>query len=400
MPVRTRSTLIVRSALAAVIAAGTVVAVSGAAVAGSAAGLVSGQVLDRGAPVSGAVVTLTAWPNIATLSALPDDAAVATQVVATATTSTDGSYALTPDLAALSAGYREPDGTVNLELDATTNAAEQVYNISAADSSSATAAAHVGTAVASARPETVTFDLGRQTVADSLSAAPNQTASVPTDTFAATASGGPTKIPVPPPPCEGYQASTWYYQRQETFLDVYADAGAHGTVTLTSESSHTLGIGFDFDAAGWRASGSLTMETDTSSASSLTYAGGYQLSNEVNYRKFTEVCPGRDTRYEVRPEGFYAEQVPRLRVNVGGEYWTNCEKYFAGAEFVKDRGSNFDFTTGMHAPFVDVSAQASFSHNTEITFVVTSPQLLCGSTKQGPGSAPEAGMRPASDPGY
>ncbi len=75
--------------------------------------LVSGTVLSSGQAVSGAAVTMTAWPS----STGPVGSTVPTLKLAAVVTSSSGHYSLAPDLSAVPAAYRETDGTVNVDVE-------------------------------------------------------------------------------------------------------------------------------------------------------------------------------------------------------------------------------------------------------------------------------------------
>jgi hypothetical protein len=142
--------------------------------------LVSGQALDSGRAVSGASVTLTAWPNSDTLGKLADGATVPLVTISSASTDASGNYALSPDLAGLSSMYQEFDGTINVQVDVSTATATQTVTLPAALASTSSATLDT-TAVESIRSESVGFDLSTQTVAMSTNKATPQTMKVPVD---------------------------------------------------------------------------------------------------------------------------------------------------------------------------------------------------------------------------
>lgn len=101
--------------------------------------LVSGTVLSSGQAVSRAAVTMTAWPvNTARLAA---GATVPTLKSAVVTTFCGGKYPLSPDLSAVPVAYREPDGTVNVDIESTSGDYIQSLSVPVAIAGTPSAAA-------------------------------------------------------------------------------------------------------------------------------------------------------------------------------------------------------------------------------------------------------------------
>lgn len=329
----------------------------------------TGQVLARdGAPQADARVNLVAWPSTHVLSALPTGATIHTRLLVSSTTDRAGHYALRYDLATLSRSFTEPDGTVNLEVDTASAGGPEATD-------------HYSFSAKAASPT------HQDTVR--LAAAPSAESTFPV---------------APPDACStvGWTAGIWVRHRPEAFLDVYSDIGGKATVTETSTASHTLGVGLRVDSGGWGIEGTASLQNERGASSTVTYQAGKRIFNQVNYRRFHRRCrPGFDqpehTYREARPMGFYAQQVPALREDIGTQHWTNCTQYWSGS-YSKTRGRNREFAGGVKLPFMSLSSTAAFSNSMIETFHITDHQYLCGSTEMGWDMAPQAGTRAFNAP--
>jgi hypothetical protein len=354
--------------------------------------VLSGRVLSAGRAVSRADVTLVAWPNAHTLGTLANGARVPLATISTAVTDANGRYSLSPDVAGLGAAYREPDGTVNVEVDASSTTAAQTYNVSIAAPSSV-ASTNDMIAVASSRPEQVSFDLSDQTVTTAMNGAPAMTKQVAAARHAAVPSakismgsaagmqpdGGGVN-------CTSW-ASTYYPARQEVVTAIYTDSTARAYMTETSSSSHTLGIGYAVDSGGWGQSGTANYTTNSSTAVTVGYSRATQVSNQVNTRRFETLCkwiadgvPGQREYHSVRASGgFYSFLTPSLNKYLYNMTWSPCILYGADVTIEKQHGSDYEYSTGFKAPYVSLSAQAVYSSNTHITFHTTDREWFCPS---------------------
>jgi hypothetical protein len=385
----------------AVVAAGP----SDAAPAASGA-VLSGQVLSAGKAVPGTDVTLVAWPNADTLGTLADGAPVPLATISTAVTDADGSYSLSPDLAGLGAAYRESDGTVNVEVDASSPTAMQTYNVSIA-APSTPAATYDTIAVATSRPEQVSFDLSEQTVTTAMNGAPAITKQVAVSRHAAVSSASMSMAPAAGVQPDGggvnctSWASTYYPSRQEVVMAVYTDSTARAYVTETTASAHTLGIGAAVDNGGWSQAGTASYTTHNETTVKVGYSQATQVSNQVNSRRFETLCkwiadgvPGQRAYHSVRASGGFATFLtPSLNKSLYNMTWTPCTLYPTDTTFTKSHGSDYEYSTGFKAPYISLSSQAAFSANTEIEFHTTSPEWFCPSSGTSLINAPMVGAR-------
>lgn len=187
---------------------------------------------------------------------------------------------------------------------------------------------------------------------------------------------------------------------------MYSDGSAKATVKETTESEHKLGIGAAVDGGNWGADGTTEIDTHTAGYAQRTYNSLRRIFNQVNYRHFNRRCGMSGlpwtwhTYHQVRPEGFYDLQTESLsRKLAGQEYWTNCSRHSSGT-YGKIDGSNITYSGGVKLGFVNLSAQASFSHQTEESWHITRRNYLCGSTAAGWLNAPQAAARVSFSPPY
>jgi hypothetical protein len=361
--------------------------------------LVSGTVTDGSRPLSGALVTLTAWPDVDYLNTLATGDTVPTRVVASGTTTFLGAYSLAPDLSSLPSMYVEPDGTVNMDLDTVSGVAAQTWSISGATPGSL-ASTDPDLAVAPSGQETVSFNMASGTVTQQVRRSRAVVSRVATVRAPV---GNVHANPGAPPSCNytQYSAGPYIYHNPEKFAGVWTDAGGPATMSETSSSSHTLGIGLNIDNKGWGADATATIETENSTTSSIGYQHSYYLYNEVNYRHYTRSCQqytgGPQVHYDkARPHGFYSLQTPSLKVGINPMTWTECRTYTVGS-VGKNHGASQEYGLGVSLPFVSLSAHARYSNSTETDFTFTGvPELLCGNTSAGWASAPLAGDRQKS----
>jgi hypothetical protein len=378
--------------------------------------VVFGTVTSGSTPIGGATVTLTAWPNSATLASLPSDADVATRVVATGQTDQFGSYTLAAGLV-LPGNYVEPSGTVALEVEVAKDGVAQSHAFSAAlrDSDAATSS---DTIAVPGRPVEIDFDRAAQTVKDSGTSAPamNEDGPAPainsSPTFAMSVSVASNGSPVTPASASTASAGAsssgplhcgpWHPQNQylygvpEHFINLYTWRGAPTTLTEEVGSDHSLGIAVKMiGPSGWSASGSADISTDTSNGADATVTSSMAEYNQVNYRFFLQSCwkPNDDfagNNKAWRPLGFFALTPQGLETPVRHPSWSACAAYKAAQNVRKDKGSNVTYSAGVDLGFVSVSARASFSAHTRIEFHAAQATYVCGSDNRGPVGAPEA----------
>lgn len=370
--------------------------------------VVSGRVTVGLLGMSGARVTAVAWPNMATLDSLADDAEVPLAVVATTAAGAHGLYTLAPDVTSLAAMYREPDGAVNVQIDASTASSTQTFGLPFATPGSAVASDD--TVVDVSRPASLAFDLGGQTVTSSVGDEPATTTPVAVSGYADVGPDAVTPAAAAPnavsPDGGGATcttvAKTRYPARKEVFMNVYTDRNAHAVVTEKSSSSHTLGIGSAIDNGGWGAAGTASYTTHNDTTVTMPYTSATQISNQVNMRKFDRICgwvadgvAGHQTTHFIRASGgFYSFLTPGLNKSIYNMTWTlGCEPYPARSTFTKSHGKDYQFSTGLSAPYLSLSAQAAYSTSTEVTSSPSAKVLICPSNSQGLVQAPMAGAR-------
>jgi hypothetical protein len=363
--------------------------------------LVSGQVLNASVPVKGASINLTVWPNQAELSKLPVGATVSTRSIASIVTDAKGNYTLSPDLASLPAAYREPDGTVNLEMDATSTATTQEWNIPTAIPGSA-AAAMSTVAVATARPAGVSFNLGKATVTTRLAGSTRAhavtTAKAPSRSALARPGGNSAQTVTPDGPpfeggCAAWVTGATVVNNPERFMNLYAMTQAHASLAEKVGSSHTLGVAINYGSGGYSVSGSVAMHTTTSAGGTLSYSANRTVYNSVNYRQYSRRCYhsyGSEVEHEAKPAGFYDLQSKSAAISP--ITWTACSAPKSSGTWVKNQGSNVEFSVGVTLPFASVNSQAGFSADTEITWSPTASVVVCGNTENGWIISPQAGV--------
>ncbi len=387
----------------AALAVGAACAVSAGSAQAAPAGLLSGHVVDSAGRVStGMTVTLTAWPKASVIAALPNGATVPTKVVAVTHPDASGNYALNPNLAALGSTYTEPSGAVNLDVeisDAGSSVSSTGYNFSAAAPNTQAAATNPLVATQS-RPQSLGFNLRQQTATTALGSSAKVTRSSPNllagkapaasgARMAAAASGPVYGSPF----CYGgWKKASTYTKRSEAFMNLYTAgyASAHEEVG----SSHSLGIGTAVTGGGWSASGTLTVETTSGAGGDKTYTRNYQLRNPTNYAHLTLKCQGTKGgplgpmvtfyKHRVQSTGLtFLLTTPKAisdRVWGSGTSWKAKCNFYTHGNFYKTQGKNQQFASGVDAPFINLSAHAAYSKNTNAAWAIPKGgAYLCGS---------------------
>jgi hypothetical protein len=126
-------------------------------------------------------------------------------------------------------------------------------------------------------------------------------------------------------------------------------------VTETSASAHTLGTGYEVGSGSWSQNGEATYATHSSTTIAVPYTAPRRVSNQVNTRRF-------DTNCTVNSDGTITHRAVRA-------------------------------SGGFHAPYISMSAQASFSSNTEIQWTTSTKEWLCPSNYLGLVDAPSMGAK-------
>lgn len=366
----------------------------------SATALIAGTVVGpNGVAAADAIVSLIAWPTPEHLSELEIGDAVSTEVISTTSATSAGRYSFTPNLGALGPDYVTPDGSVNLELDATAGGSEQQWSIPAAlPGSAASTSAGPSTAVQTSRPASVDFDMYSDTLTEEIGATPAHTSSiatVPAPEFRTAYHASDVVDGVPPEGfCSAYVKYRLEPNRQEEFLNLYTFSG-HAQVTETLNSTHSLGVSLALSKGGWEVDGSANLEKDTSAGGEDSYTNNVRLSNAVNAEEYQQTCTTfsdtEEYHYMQRPDSFNQFLTAVDPINPIAWNASNCYRKTSGS-YWKTQGSNQDFAHGFKTPFIEVGSQAAYSQQTSVRWYPGSEgEWLCGSTSAGFLTSPFAG---------
>jgi len=374
----------------------------------------SGTVLnDDGSPAVGASVELDVWPTGEAIDALPEGADIPVTIGGYGRTDEAGNYTVFGNLSSLTANYVEDDGSVNADLNvAVSSGTAQSFSLSAALPGSQAAMAGDGVVVPGAAPDTLDFDLHSQSVTETTSTSTPATTHVPTTAGAAPAGTDPdadtaeladsrtayaAAVNSEPYPgqeiCNSWKVKKHYLNRSEKFMNLYAYGNT--VVEQTSSSSHSLGVGFAITGGSWGLSGHRTIETGRASGGRSGFSGNHQLYNEANEAHAMRLCWAYNNYnnqwYEHK---IFATTFTFLLTSapaIANRYWNPnyCHLYRSTpgtdpAQFFKNYGKNQEFSGGLDTPFINVSAQASFSNNTNVTWTVPqSGEYMCGTSSKG-----------------
>jgi len=320
-------------------------------------------------------VTVAAWPNTATLAALPYKATVPVVQVGTAITDARGIYTLKMDMSHLGRKYREPHGSVSVEIKVATPGSESAtWNMSVPRSQIGADRAHVAL-----RPLGFNLDAhrvsGPTVSAGAARLAVYRREAVPS----VVTTKEPTASPGPPQPCVA-QALAKVRNRPERFLDVHAWSGGKVRVVESSGSEHSVGVGVSGEGKYWEASG----EVETEWASSTTvstpwFSDNRWVGNSINYRKFATWCPSGYYSWSVRSTGLHALLPSNFtRHRIRRALLRYCAPYDKGSRYVRDHGANVTFRGGVRLRFVNLSAHASMTEQTSEIVRPTRNSWICG----------------------
>jgi len=348
--------------------------------------LLAGTVLGTdGTAAAGARVDVAAWPNGASLEALPKGAAVPLLDLGQATTDTAGRYRLDNALSSIPAKYLEPGGTINFDVTATlANDMQQHLSTTGAR---AAAVATPGVAVPGVQPARITFNMKRQQVVQAVGKAASTTTPARALATATTSADHPSPLAgVPTPGCTTWAKSTFYPNRTEHFMNLYTYGSA--SIHLETGSTQSLGIGFSAGGA-WSGDGNATLTTSSSSAADGAFGSSQQLSNLVNYVAYNRTCPvkGGTTRYEhlVRPSSL--AYLLTSAVHIPDRSWASCYPYSSamrGKQYSKQQGAGQEFAVGISLPFMYLNARAAYTQSLSATWTIPSAgEDLCASSSAG-----------------
>jgi hypothetical protein len=103
----------------------------------------------------------------------------------------------------------------------------------------------------------------------------------------------------------------------------------------------------------------------------------------VNYREYQYSCGG----YSLRP---YSLNAPLTKFTYSPHPRFSACKLYTGGTAWKSHGRNVTVSGGVDLGAVNVSAQSGYTSASSMTWVVTQPTQVCGSTRAGWASAPLA----------
>jgi len=336
-----------------------------------------GRILSGSAAVSGAHIAAVAWPNGKTLAALPNGAKVLLRTVGTAVADSTGAYHLVMNLASLKPKYREPDGTVNVEVDLTTAASSARWNVPITPQQIAPHPARV------ALPAFV-FNLANATVSGAGVAPGANTMSVAPAGTMLPSDYGPSPSPSPGPdedPCSDV-AGRRVPDRPEHFLNVWAWSGVPTTVTESLGSKHTVGLGITYDGVYWSGYGTADVESGQNENATATFRSNRSTGNSINYRRFTLVCQGTTQYRTARPTGLDALLPAKFtKHKIAAPKFKHCVRYRRGQTLTVDHSSNTTYAAGVGLGFVNLSAHASMTKQTIEAFNIKKGTFICGNNR-------------------
>jgi hypothetical protein len=347
-----------------------------------------GAVVRDGKPASGATVQALIWPRTEALAALADGAPVPTKPLPPAKTDSSGRFLVNLDGSSLPASYRDAKGRSQVELQVSDGTGRVSWSFTATPSMSGWTSVAQQDAGTSA-PESVVVDLGAASSVCQL--APNATEALASGTMSAkSATASSTTdativvpdVPRPPGPCV-YVAAGYLYNRAEPFMHVYPGRNSPATVLQSLGVDHSLGIAVG-SSTGWvggSAGGTATISLQASGSKTLTYNA--TAFNALNFRDYRNVC------------GWTHRQATSVyavlqRIDTAAEpdfrYCSNAP----GTTYTKARGTNVTFRAEVNVGPVSVDAHSGWNSSSSVTWHVTGPTQLCGSSTLGWASASEA----------
>jgi hypothetical protein len=406
--------LVAGSAFVATVPAYAVSAAPRSAITGST--LVTGVVTRDGEILENADIIATAWPKQEVLDQLTAGETVPLKVVATGTTNDAGQFALSVDAATVGDDYLSDTQSVDIELSAADGTQQVDWNFTAelvgqADGitkawSNPRIAGRPSSAKSRAQvaPTRLLIDLGKNSKVTQDGEDPagwvgpdNEplgkaaaTAATLVTAHKRTISSGRARDFVA---CSTTATNEYDRARQEVFANAIGTPDSPATVIQKNGTEHTLGIAVKgaSNGSGFKEEGTLTKSF--SASASTEYTNAYQVSNRVNYRKYVFICTPLASKTIWRPDGYSAlnAQASTIRYPAWNAL-ANCNRYVQGT-FTKTAGSNATFSAGVDLSAVNVSSNAKFNSETEMSWTILHNKwiYLCGSTRSGWVSSPQAG---------
>ncbi|MCP2323471.1 hypothetical protein HDA40_001978 [Hamadaea flava] len=188
-------------------------------------------------------------------------------------------------------------------------------------------------------------------------------------------------------------AKEWYYGRSEHWDSLNTVSGISMQVEMDAGASNTLGVGVNLDSKGWKGGGTASKTVQSGAGASITRTTATTFYNKVNYRRFVEYCHSVGYTWEnqyMRPMSFN-DIIDNAKLYTG--FWNppaTCATKSSGS-YSKTKGSNISWSSGIDAHFLSVSAQASYSTNTKVTWTFGRTGRLCGTSAAGWADSAHAG---------
>lgn len=312
-----------------------------------------------GKAVPSAQVVVGIWPNAATALRVAKGAVVPMRFLAPVTSDAAGRFSVSIDVAALPADYREADGQIDVNVTAVGNrrvtawATSLVRSIDGWRSTSGLPASNV---------DRLRLDLGPQQASatgaiasakgDLLNASPALSCA-PVDNGRV----GPMK-------------ARW--------ADIWAATDAKGGFNYTASTSHTLGVTEAFNGGGFSASGSSTKTAGGGFSTGYTVADA-AVYGMWWYESYTYYC-GSYTYTQLKPRNLDYGPVYSYSPH---QRQAHCYTYYAGATFFRDRGSNYDYSTGVSVQGIGAESRAGWTSATTLSFRFSHDGQMCGSSSNG-----------------
>lgn len=381
-----------------------------AAAATALTGQVTGQVTLNGAPLGSASVLVRVMPALLAIRNDSDGAALPFAAVATATTDSQGRFALTPTGVPASVLDAAGDANFIAWVSNGTQTVEWAFPLNMSPSAARSgASSELSTASsASAIPGHVAlrFDLGKDPGAGSASdpatgwqgiGSSQLTASgllrLPSAPEGAVSSAAQVAAEVNPNVGCSYYPTAYKLTVPEAFANVWSWSGAPVKFIQTDGTSHTLGVGIGIGKVVQM--GTSVMQEDHDS---LTVKGLYdnEVFNEVNYRSVHTTCDP-NTYWVPYSTAFFSSPILGYAKSAHPTGWSPCAVYSGGATYYKATATNVTFSggvnltagTGATGVTGTLSAQAGWDSSSEEEYTFNSPSYLCGSTSFGANPSPQ-----------
>lgn len=340
-----------------------------------------GVVFDQsGKPVTGAHVTLLAWPSNDVLSTLRPGDNVKLVPVAKAATSVDGSYALRLQSITALNEARSKDGLVQFEVVTSGGNSQSVTTFSDAIIGTA-ASAHLASVGTGPTEGTTAITKAADGAAQHLDVHLHGglSASAPADgpkgsVATAQVKGCSTYL-------QQYYTPTW-----DLIGQTYSTtSGVTSSFSYSSGSTSTLGVGMSTSAGhlGESASGTKSWSSDaTQTFPTLSGATSGYYSTEFTYGQYFIICAA-DTGTTV---SWYQDQVAGWAGGTKLQYpsapsATYCVSELNGSTFTRTSSKAITWTNGVNIAAeigINLSSVTGYSSSASISFHFTANHHLCG----------------------